>query len=52
MLDVDIISVNEMDGFVEVCLNLIGQTEIDIPITFTTANQSAIGMTITCLSHV
>lgn len=32
-----------MDGFVEVCINLVGQTEIAVPVSFTTSDQSATG---------
>ena len=35
---------NEIDGSVEFCFNLIGQSDIDITLTFNTTSQSAIGM--------
>ena len=44
VLDSEIVSVNEMEGSVEVCVNLTGQSEIDIPVIFTTSNLSAIGI--------
>ena len=36
-------SVNEMEEFVEICVNLTGQSEIDIPVIFTTSNLTATG---------
>ena len=41
--DSEIVFVNEMEGFVEICVNLTGQSEIDIPVIFTTSNLSATG---------
>ncbi len=42
-MDSEAVFVNEMEGFVEVCVNLTGQSEIDVPVILTTSNLTAIG---------
>lgn len=44
VLESDMLLVNEMEGFLEVCVNLIGQSEIDIPLIFTASDLTAIGI--------
>lgn len=44
VLDSETAFVDEIDGFLEICVNLTGLTMIDIPVTFTSFNLSATGM--------
>lgn len=53
--DSEVVSVNEKEGFVEICVNLTGQSEMDIPMIFTTSNLSATGtdfMVLNVLLHI
>ena len=43
VVDSGVALVNEMEGFVEICVNLTGQSEIDIPVILTTSNLTATG---------
>jgi hypothetical protein len=43
VVDSEVVFVNEMEGFVEICVNLTGQSEIDVPVILTTSNLTAKG---------
>ena len=45
VVDSEDVFVNEMEGFMEICMNLTGQSEIDVPMILTTSNLTAIGTT-------
>ena len=40
-MDSDVAYVEEAEGFLLICANLTGQSEIDIPVIFTTSELSA-----------
>ena len=44
-MDSEEVFVNEMEGFVEICMNLTGQSEIDVPVVLITSNLTATGTT-------
>lgn len=50
-MDSEVVFINEMEEFLEICVNLTGQAEIDIPVIFATSNLSATG-TVALRSHV
>lgn len=43
VLESEVEFVNEMEGVVEICVDLTGQSEIDIPVILTASNLSAMG---------
>lgn len=49
VLDSETVSVDEMEGLLEICVNLTGLTEIDIPVMFRSFDLSAMGMRLTRL---